>query len=137
MAKQTDDFSTLAARLEQEHASTRADLDSVSQEIAGVTEDDAQEGGIPTNHPADEGSDVYENERLLTVRAELEGRLELIDAARQRMAAGTYGTCPRCGKPIPRARLEALPWAEYDVECQSIMEGDDPANKDQLPLTAE
>jgi DnaK suppressor protein len=136
MAKQAPDYSKLAQQLEQERASTQSDMESVSQEIDGVTADDAQEGGVPSNHPGDEGTDVYENERLQTVRAELESRLELIDAARQRLEDGTYGTCARCGKPIPRARLEALPWAEYDVECQSIMEGDDPANKSQQPLTA-
>jgi RNA polymerase-binding transcription factor DksA len=133
-AARSEDYSKLAKRLEQERASTQSDLDSVSQEIDGVTADDEQEGGVPSNHPGDEGSDVYENERLQTVRAELEARLALIDAAQQRLADGTYGTCARCGKPIPRARLEALPWAEYDVECQGIVDGEDP-NRSQQPLT--
>jgi RNA polymerase-binding transcription factor DksA len=133
-AAESEDFSKLAQRLEEERASTQSDLDSVSQEIDGVTADDNQEGGVPTNHPGDEGTDVYENERLQTVRAELEARLVLIDAARERMADGSYGNCSRCGKPIPRARLEALPWAEYDVECQAIVDGEDP-NRSQQPLT--
>jgi DnaK suppressor protein len=133
-SKRANDYSKLAKRLEEERASTQSDLDSVSQEIDGVTADDAQEGGVPSNHPGDEGTDVYENERLQTVRAELEARLALIDAARARMPDGSYGTCARCGKPIPRARLDALPWAEYDVECQGIVDGED-LNKSQQPLT--
>jgi RNA polymerase-binding transcription factor DksA len=132
---QSPDYSKLAKRLEEERASTQSDLDSVSQEIDGVTADEDQEGGVPSNHPGDEGTDVYESERLQTVRAELESRLESVDAAQQRLEDGTYGTCARCGKPIPRARLDALPWAEYDVECQSIVEGEDPANKNQPPLS--
>jgi RNA polymerase-binding transcription factor DksA len=132
--KHANDYTELAKRLDEEHASTQSDLASVSREIDGVTADDDQEGGVPSNHPGDEGTDVYENERLQTVRAELEARLVLIDAARERIADGSYGTCARCGKPIPRARLDALPWAEYDVECQGIVDGEDP-NRSQQPLT--
>jgi RNA polymerase-binding transcription factor DksA len=134
MTAQTKEQRALAARLEQERESTLTDLAQANSDIAALAADDAQEGAVPTNHPGDEGSDVYERERLQTVRAELEARLELIDAARERMADGTYGTCARCGKPIPYARLEALPWAQYDIECQSIMEGDDPANKRVQPM---
>ena len=45
-----------------------------------------------------------------------------IDGALQRIDDGTYGTCERCGKPIPEARLEALPTARFDAACQSELE---------------
>jgi DnaK suppressor protein len=45
-----------------------------------------------------------------------------IDGALQRIDDGTYGDCERCGKPIPEARLEALPTARYDAACQSELE---------------
>ena len=45
-----------------------------------------------------------------------------IDGALQRIDDGTYGTCERCGKPIPEARLEALPAARFDAACQSELE---------------
>ena len=45
-----------------------------------------------------------------------------IDGALQRIDDGTYGTCERCGKPIPDARLEALPTARFDAACQSELE---------------
>jgi DnaK suppressor protein len=45
-----------------------------------------------------------------------------IDEALQRLDEGTYGTCERCGKPIPEARLEALPTARFDAACQSEIE---------------
>ncbi len=45
-----------------------------------------------------------------------------IDGALQRIDDGTYGTCERCGKPIPEARLEALPTARLDAACQSELE---------------
>ena len=45
-----------------------------------------------------------------------------IDQALMRIDEGSYGTCARCGKEIPERRLEALPTARYDAECQSLIE---------------
>jgi DnaK suppressor protein len=45
-----------------------------------------------------------------------------IDQALLRINEGSYGTCARCGKDIPERRLEALPTARYDAECQAIIE---------------
>lgn len=42
---------------------------------------------------------------------------EIADAL-ERLREGTYGTCPDCGMPISRKRLEAIPWARYCVSCQ-------------------
>ena len=51
-----------------------------------------------------------------------------IDQALLRIKEGSYGICARCGKPIDERRLEAVPTARYDAQCQSIIEsanGDD------------
>ena len=45
-----------------------------------------------------------------------------IDQALMRIKEGTYGICLRCGKPIDERRLEAVPTARYDAECQSRLE---------------
>ncbi|HEV3469835.1 MAG TPA: TraR/DksA family transcriptional regulator [Pyrinomonadaceae bacterium] len=45
-----------------------------------------------------------------------------IDQALLRMDEGTYGVCARCGREIPERRLEALPTARYDAECQALIE---------------
>ena len=45
-----------------------------------------------------------------------------IDQALLRIDEGSYGTCARCGKEIPERRLEAIPTARYDAECQSLIE---------------
>jgi len=56
----------------------------------------------------------------------LEGRerhqLDEVNAALARLEAGTYGTCERCSRPIPLARLRAMPAARYCVECQDLEE---------------
>jgi RNA polymerase-binding protein DksA len=46
--------------------------------------------------------------------------LRQIEAALARIAAGTYGTCDECGRAIPIARLDAVPWALLCVEDQEI-----------------
>ena len=51
-----------------------------------------------------------------------------IDQALLRMKEGSYGICARCNRPIDERRLEAVPTARYDAQCQSIIEsanGDD------------
>ncbi len=45
-----------------------------------------------------------------------------IDQALMRIDEGSYGTCASCGKEIPERRLDALPTARFDAECQSAIE---------------
>lgn len=47
----------------------------------------------------------------------LEEALSQIDEALDRLAAGTFGTCARCGAPIPSERLQAQPAATSCVGC--------------------
>jgi RNA polymerase-binding protein DksA len=48
--------------------------------------------------------------------------LEQVQAALDRLDAGTYGKCVRCGRDINPKRLEALPYATLCIECQSANE---------------
>lgn len=45
-----------------------------------------------------------------------------IDQALLRIKEGSYGICARCNKPIDERRLEAVPTARYDAECQARLE---------------
>ena len=45
-----------------------------------------------------------------------------IDEALRRIDEGTYGECERCGKPIDERRLEAMPTARFDAQCQTEIE---------------
>ena len=45
-----------------------------------------------------------------------------IDQALLRIEEGSYGMCARCDQPIDERRLEAMPTARYDAECQAFME---------------
>jgi phage/conjugal plasmid C-4 type zinc finger TraR family protein len=75
------------------------------------------------NHPADEGSELHEQEVDQTTEIFLEEEERRIAEARRALADGTYGTCKDCGAPIPPARLEAMPEAVRCLECQRHFEG--------------
>lgn len=77
----------------------------------------------------DQPGDPLEDVPVLDVAdtlSRLEGRerrqLDEVNAALGRLEAGTYGVCEQCSRPIPLARLRAMPSARYCVECQAIEE---------------
>ncbi len=49
-------------------------------------------------------------------------RLREIRAALARIEEGTYGICLGCEEPIPKKRLDAVPWAAYCVRCQEAVD---------------
>ena len=49
-------------------------------------------------------------------------RLRLIEAALVRIENGKYGYCLKSGQPIPKERLEAIPYALYRIEYQNEVE---------------
>ena len=61
---------------------------------------------------------VFDQNRARALRERAIRDLAQVDAALARLDAGTYGLCQACGRPIDPERLEALPWALYDLECQ-------------------
>ena len=79
---------------------------------------------------ADDGVKDVADMSLMDVNQEIEYRLGEresqmvadIDQALLRIDEGSYGVCARCGKDIPEARLEALPTARDDAECQTLIE---------------
>jgi DnaK suppressor protein len=94
-------------------------------EIARGNQSDALEMAA-----ADDGVKDVADQSVKDVNQEIEYRLSEresqlvadIDQALLRIDEGTYGVCARCGKDIPERRLDALPTARYDAECQSLIE---------------
>jgi DnaK suppressor protein len=54
----------------------------------------------------------------------------------KRIELGTYGVCEMSGKPIPHARLEAIPFARFTVECQSQLEKQNKASRVRQSVTS-
>ncbi|MHC4542086.1 MAG: TraR/DksA family transcriptional regulator [Planctomycetota bacterium] len=73
-------------------------------------------------HMADLGTDNYEIENIIGLMSSERKMLSEIDEALNRIEAGTYGICEGNGEPIPKARLNAIPWARYCVACATLLE---------------
>lgn len=93
----------------------------MSQEALGGS-DGAADNHAPI-HPAEVGTHSFEQEFTLNLLSSDGDRLELIEAALEKIAEGTYGACEECGGRIPKARLEVIPDTPYCVKCASRLEG--------------
>lgn len=73
-------------------------------------------------HQAGSAIEDVPKDAAAALLSRLEGQekheLDEIAAARARLAADTYGACEGCHRPIPLARLRAMPAARYCVACQ-------------------
>jgi len=73
-------------------------------------------------HMADLGTDNYEVENTLGLMDSERKLIVEIDGALDRIENGTYGVCEGTGQPIPKERLEAIPWARYCATYASLLE---------------
>jgi DnaK suppressor protein len=73
-------------------------------------------------HQADAGSDAYEKDFALSLLSAEQDALYEIEEALKRIELGSYGVCEMSNKFIPHARLEAIPFARFTVECQQQLE---------------
>lgn len=73
-------------------------------------------------HPADAGSDNFEQEFTLGLMGNEQTLLREIDEALDRIAKGSYGVCVGTNKPITKARLQAKPWAKHCIEYARLLE---------------
>ena len=87
----------------------RHDLDDVIAAAADVATDD--------EHDPEGATIAYERSRLSALVDQADTHLVDIAAAMERLAAGTYGSCERCGKPISGERLEARPTVRTCITC--------------------
>jgi DnaK suppressor protein len=111
----------------------RADLRvALEEQRDNLRKEIADQGGDPDSDDAaidvergfaDSAHSTAERARLIAVMKALRSNLRWVDRAMKKMDLGTYGTCERCGNPIPVERLEALPWAILCVDCARKGEG--------------
>ena len=79
--------------------------------------EDTEMGDVQFDDESGEGDTmVVERERDLALSAQARQTIADIDAALGRLTVGTYGYSVVSGAPIPRERLEAIPWATVLVE---------------------
>ena len=87
------------------------------EDEANALLDDGETGDVKFDDDGAEGDGMaLERDRDLMLSAQARETVAEIDAALDRMAAGTYGYSVQSGRPIPHDRLEAIPWATLLVE---------------------
>ena len=69
-------------------------------------------------HMADIGSDNYEQEFTVNLIQNENIELQAIDAAIEKIDAGTFGECESCGGEIPKSRLKVIPYAPLCIKCK-------------------
>jgi RNA polymerase-binding transcription factor DksA len=74
-------------------------------------------GHMTSGSQAAAASHVFAQQRDLALRDSERAQLRLVEDALERLAAGTYGTCRSCGRPVGDERLEAIPWAATCIDC--------------------
>ena len=106
MAERSDQ-SAVRAALQAEAARLRAEL---GEPIEGP-------GQMTYGSQAAAASHVFAQQRDLALRDSERAQLRLVEDALERLAAGSYGTCRSCGRPIATERLEAIQWAALCIDC--------------------
>ena len=71
---------------------------------------------------ADVAADDIDRKMIEALGSQELKRLQLIDSALTRIQQGKYGSCIKCNKKIPQARLEAIPYALMCIDCKTAEE---------------
>ena len=112
----------LRQRLLEEKAELQEQLTTIEETSFATSQSDISGEVSFDEENADAGTFTFERERDLSIENNVRDLLGKIDRALARMDEGTYGICSRCGKPIEKARLRALPYVDLclkDAQAQS------------------
>ncbi|MBS0658544.1 MAG: TraR/DksA C4-type zinc finger protein [Verrucomicrobia bacterium] len=116
------------AFLRQQRERLLALRDTLLDSMQGMAQDnlrtraDSSDASAFGMHQGDAGSDAYDRDFALSMLSQEQDALYEIDEALKRIEGGNYGICEMSGKLIPQARLEAIPFTRYTVECQAQIE---------------
>jgi len=104
----------------------RKQLEQKRREIVDLYQHDLEvgqrTGGDGADDLVDRANNAYNREFMLALSGSERDLLRDIDGALNRLDVGSHGYCEPCERPIPRARLNAVPWARYCIDCQERVE---------------
>ena len=117
--KELDD---LRERLTTERGELQVQLQTIEEQQFSNSQSDISGEVSFDEENVDAGTFTFERERDLSIENNIRDLLGKIERALTRLDEGTYGICSRCGKPIEKARLKALPYVDLcikDAQAQS------------------
>jgi DnaK suppressor protein len=98
--------------------------EQLTRQMHGLAKESAQEMAGYSLHMADSGTDNFDRDFALSLLSSDQDAVYEIEEALKRIEKVTFGVCELTGKPIPRQRLEAIPWTRFTVEAQAQLERD-------------
>jgi RNA polymerase-binding transcription factor len=106
---------SLRTQLTEEQEELAAQLTSIEEETFSATQSEMNGDVGLDDEVADAGTSTFEREKDLSIENNVRDLLQKIERALERIDVGTYGVCERCGKPIPKTRIKALPYADLCI----------------------
>ncbi|GAB3830152.1 TraR/DksA family transcriptional regulator [Dactylosporangium cerinum] len=101
-------------RLAREDAMVQ--IAALHRDLEGVI-DASRSSNADDEHDPEGATIAFERAQVAALLDGARRRLAELDAALERVEAGTFGRCERCGRPIPAERLEIRPSARTCVTC--------------------
>lgn len=105
-------------------------------QMNGLAKESAEEMAGYSLHMADSGTDNFDRDFALSLLSSDQDAMYEIEEALKRIEQDTYGNCEMSGKAIAHARLEAIPFARYTVECQAQIEKMTKLQRSRVPVTS-
>jgi len=96
--------------------------DQLIRQMNGLAKESAQEMPGYSLHMADSGTDNFDRDFALSLVSSAQDAVYEIEEALKRIEKNTYGICELTRKPIPRSRLEAIPWTRFTAQAQAQLE---------------
>lgn len=109
------DFKALKEKLEQQRREVRRFLSHLETEVRSLEQDIPQDS-------ADRSVLNLSQETLFGQASQRRQQLRRIEGALNRIKGGLFGICQACEQEISPRRLEALPWTQYCLHCQQMIE---------------
>jgi len=101
--------------LAAERTATIERIAGLERDLTGIIE--SASAGADDEHDPEGATLAFERQHAAALLTQARQQLGRIDAALDRVAAGTYGYCLTCGDPIAQARLAARPAATTCIRC--------------------
>ena len=117
--KQFESYKKLLLKIREQ---IEGDIRQMSDENAGAQNDRGGDVSGHALHMADVATDMYDREFNLGLASNDREILQKVNNALVRIDDGLYGQCDECKKPIPVARLKAIPYTQTCLKCQEKIE---------------
>jgi DnaK suppressor protein len=109
---------TFRQLLEEKRAEALEELEYCKKELEEGLSQASGDSSTYSFHMADQGTDAQEREKTFMFASRQGKYLQQVEAALDRIEAGTYGVCVECGGQIREVRLKVVPTAKLCIKCK-------------------